>query len=996
VIGLSTRIVALAVTAALALATITSLSAAAETSPPSVAAPTAPDVVPALRTWTGASGMFALTARTRIVFTDRTLAGEAATFSADLSQLAHRQIPATFGSARGGDVRLGLMPSAPGNAEGYRLQIGDTVSLQAQNTTGLSHGEQTIEQLVSRYGELPFGTATDWPQAGQRGVMIDAGRKYYQPAYIEQLIRTAAWYKLNTIHLHLTEYNAFRLNSPRFPGLAAAQSYDRADIQQFEQVANRYHITIIPEIDLPAHATAITDYWPQTTWDCAPMNNERGRNFTVDVTKPATRQVVRQLLDEFIPWFNGQVFDIGTDEYPVSSTQQRCPELVDYAKANHFANTDDVMVNFIDYLNSIVRAHGKTAEAWGWWDAAGSPTISPDRNIIVEAYGNNTDFNGASGVNHFLGEGYQTVFADGNQLYVTPGLNLLPNDQALYANWPTVTAPNLRGYMLSRWSDNTDTQTDAFEDWYALRPEQVLADRTWGGPVNGTALDLENRADAIGPPPGVPGPPAAATLLTGTAYSGSGYVGIDLGTPSTVDKVRFLPGAAGGVFQGCVTGPATGCVTLATITWNPATADWRQLTVSSPDAYRWLRYVGPQGSQVQFYRSPDANTAIRLDAPGTLAALGRNTVTATVTNTTNRFLTDVSASIAVNSLDAGIPLAVNQRTTTVPLLLPHGSATVRWQVDVPPDVVPGDYRIAVVTDGANASALAAIKQTITSALAQSPIISGANTTLSLTSSAAVPLSVRWQAAAPKGITVRPSSGMVVIAPGRSVSVRLSATATSATPGVATVPINVSSGRYGLGGANLLVSVPYPNLAGAFNDVGITDDNNVNPANLGGGIDGDGSSYSAQALAAAGAVAGKSFPTNGFSFDWPPPGIPDNVSANGQTILLGGKGSQLGLLVTASYVAPGTFNGAVTVTYTDGSTASLSLAVPEWQRAYGTPATEVVTMPYHNYAPVGQINASTHVFLVSTALDPARTVASITLPQAGAVRATLHVFAVSFS
>jgi hypothetical protein len=193
-----------------------------------------------------------------------------------------------------------------------------------------------------------------------------------------------------------------------------------------------------------------------------------------------------------------------------------------------------------------------------------------------------------------------------------------------------------------------------------------------------------------------------------------------------------------------------------------------------------------------------------------------------------------------------------------------------------------------------------------------------------------------------------------------------------------------------------VSVPYPNLAGAFNDVGITDDNNVNPANLDGGIDGDGSSYSAQALAAAGAVAGKSFPTNGFSFDWPAPGTPDNVSANGQTILLGGKGSRLGLLVTASYVAPGTFNGAVTVTYTDGSTASLSLAVPEWQRAYGTPATEVVTMPYHNYAPVGQINANTHVFLVSTALDPARTVASITLPQAGAVRATLHVFAVSFS
>ena len=660
------------------------------------------------------------------------------------------------------------------------------------------------------------------------------------------------------------------------------------------------------------------------------------------------------------------------------------------------------MVNFIDYLNSIVRAHGKTAEAWGWWDEAGTPTISPDKNIIVEAYDNNTNAGGAGGVNHFLTEGYQTVFADGNQLYVTPGLNLLPNDQSLYANWPSVTAPGLRGYMLSRWSDNTDTRTDAFQDFYALRPEQVLADRTWGGPIDGTALDLENRVDAIGPPPGVPGPPSTATLLTGTAYTGSGYVGVDIGIPSTVDKVRFLPAVAqpaamtGGVFQGCATGPATGCVTLATVPWNPVTNDWRQLTVSSSTAYRWLRYVGGQAGQVQYYRSPDTTTAIRLDTPSTFAALGRNVVSATITNTTNRLLTNVTASIAVNSTDAGVPLAANRGLTAVPVLLPHGSATVHWQVDVPPDVVPGDYRVAVSTEGANASALGTVKPTVTSSLTQSPIVSGASATLTLTSSAAVPLAVHWQASAPMGIVVSPSSGTVVVAPGRTVAVRLTATATSATPGVAIVPISVSSGRYGLGGTSLLVSVPYPNLAAAFDDVGITDDGNANPANLNGGIDGDGSSYSAQALAAAGVVAGKPFATNGFSFNWPAPGTPDNVSANGQTILLGGGGSRLGLLATASYVAPGTFDGTVTVTYTDGSTASLPLAVPEWQRGYSAPATEVITMPYHNYAPVGRVDASTHVFLVSAALDPAKSVASMTLPQAGAGRAMLHVFAVSVS
>ncbi|HEV3357907.1 MAG TPA: beta-N-acetylhexosaminidase [Pseudonocardiaceae bacterium] len=997
------RVVALAAIAGLALAAtlatpataVPSATAQLATSP--ALAVGAPLVEPALRTWAGSPGTFTITAHTRVVFTDPSLAGEAATVSSDLGQLVGHPVAAGFGGGGSGDIRLALIPAAPGNAEGYRLQIGDTVTIQAQNTTGLSHGEQTIEQLAARSDQLPDGTATDWPQVGERGVMIDAGRKYYQPAYIEQLIRTAAWYKLNTVHLHLTEYNAFRLNSPTFPGLAAPQSYDRADIARFERVAAKYHVTIIPEIDLPAHATAITNYWSQTTWDCAPMNNERGHNFTVDVTKPATRQVVKELLDEFIPWFGGQTFDIGTDEYPVQSTQEQCPELVDYAKANHFANTSDVMVDFIDYLNSIVRAHGKTAEAWGWWDAAGSPTISPDKNLVVEAYGNETDFNGRVGAEHFLAEGYQVVYADGNQLYVTPGLNLLPDDQTLYANWPSVSNPELRGYMVSRWSDNTETATDAFQDFYANRPEVVLADRTWGGPIQGTALDLENRVDAIGPPPGVPGPPGNAALLTGTAYRGAGYAGVDVGLPTTVTKVRFLPQAAqpsamtGGVFQGCTTGPDSGCVTLATVAWNPATEDWRQLAVNDQTAYRWLRFVGAAGGSVEFYRSPDAVASIRLAAPNTLAALGRNVVTGTVTNTTGRVLTHVVASVAVNSADSGISLMAQSRT--VPVLLPHGSAVVRWQVDVPPDVVAGDYRIAASVDRANASVLSTVHPTVTTTIAS--VIAGGTTTLTLSSSAAVALPVRWQAAVPIGISLSPSSGTATIAPGASVSVRVAAKANSAVPGVATVPISMSSGRFGLGGANLLVSVPYADLAGAFDNVGITADGDVNPADLDGGIDGDGSSYSAQALAAAGAVAGKTFAAGGFSFAWPS-STPDNVAADGQTILMGGQGQRLGLLVTASYVAPGTFDGVVTVNYTDGSMATIQLAVPEWQRGYSASADEVITMPYHNYAPVGQVSASTHIFLVSGAIDPAKTIASITLPPAGANRATLHVFAVSSS
>ncbi len=874
--------------------------------------------------------------------------------------------------------------------------------------------------------------------------MIDAGRKYYQPSSIERLIRDAAWYKLNTVHLHLTEYNAFRLNSPKFPGLASAQSYTRSDIADFERVAAKYHVTIVPEIDLPAHATAITAYWPETTWDCASMNDERGHDFTLDVTKPATLARVRELLDEFIPWFDGPVFHVGTDEYPVLSTQQRCPELVDYAQRHHVASTSDVMVNFVDYLNSIVRRHGRTTEAWGWWDAAGPPTISPDKNIIVEAYGNETDFDGDVGAEHFLAEGYQVVFADGNQLYVTPGLGLFPDDQALYAAWPAVSNPNLRGYMMSRWSDGTETATDAYQDWYAQRPEVVLADRSWGGAVRGDALDLEDRVDAIGPPPGAPGPTADAVRLTGTVYGSPGsddahsaatvydgnpntffdatdadgaYAGIDLGVGSSavVTKIRFLPRAnqpgrmTGGVFEGCADGPTSGCATMATVTWNPATDDWRQVTVSDSTPFRWLRYVAPAGgygnvAEVEFYRSPDSPASLRIDAPARLRAMGRNIVTVTVTNPTGHALRDVTTHLAVNSVDAGTPLAAAPETgATVSVLPAHGSATRRWRVAVPFGVVPGAYRVSgalSAPDLANASVLSSVAPTLTASVTPSTVTGIAGrpvaATLTLANSAAASLAVRWRAVPPNGITVSPAAGTINVPAGGSVTVRLAATSDSAAPGLTSVPITVTSGRLTLASTVLVLSVPYPDLAGAFNDVGITSDGDVNPADLDGGIDGDGSSYSAQALAAAGAVAGQPFRHNGVSFTWPAaaPGTPDDVNADGQTIDIGKSGSAIGLLACATYVAPSAFAGTVTVDYTDGSTSTFPVTVPEWQRGHTAPADEAIVMDYHNYPPVGQASASTYVYFVGAALDSTKTVASVTLPAAGANRATLHVFAVA--
>jgi hexosaminidase len=194
------------------------------------------------------------------------------------------------------------------------LNVGDAAEVRGTTEAGVFYGTQTLLQIlkaVSGHRAVPRGAARDWPQQAERGLLLDAGRHYYSPDFIVQQIHEMAYLKLNTLHLHLTDNDAFGLVSESFPYLATPGAYTRADLARFEAVARRYHVTIIPEIEMPAHSAAILLTRPDLGFDCPQMGNA-----TLDVTKPAVRQFATALIDEFAPLFPGPEFMIGTDEYP--------------------------------------------------------------------------------------------------------------------------------------------------------------------------------------------------------------------------------------------------------------------------------------------------------------------------------------------------------------------------------------------------------------------------------------------------------------------------------------------------------------------------------------------------------------------------------------------------------------------------------------------------------------------------------------------------------
>jgi hexosaminidase len=552
----------------------------------------APAVLPSLREWHGAAGDFRVTAATRIVVDPAeadTLTTTAATFHHDLAAETGRPVPVvTTADPRPGDITLTTQVQDPGlGSEGYTLNVGTLLTVAAPTDTGVFYGTQTVEQILKadpHRATVPHGTARDWPDFGERAQMLDVGRKFYPMSYLESQIRTMAWEKLNTFHLHFSDWEGFRIQVPGFPGLASAESYSPDDIRQLQGYARRYHVTIIPEIDLPAHAVAIANYDPKLRFSCHSLDysswagGDQG-GWTLNIASDYTRKFIHDLLAEIIPMFDGPYFDIGGDEYQYDADKAACPELVDYQHQRGFTYPGDVFVDFFNTLDDEVRSFGKTTEMWEWWNFNGQRTsIQPNKDVVVDSWVGNDP-------SALAAQGYRVVGTPENTLYVSAGFGQhlgqygYVDVQNVYQNYPFAHPAGVLGYKISRWSDRAEQQPPSWLDFFAHRPLQVLAERLWGGPRSPSVWQFFGRADVIGDPPpsqltGVPKAGirvasvdseetaaengAAANAIDDNPYTiwHTGYssgvaalphqIVLDLGGPFRLAGLRYLPRQDGG------------------------------------------------------------------------------------------------------------------------------------------------------------------------------------------------------------------------------------------------------------------------------------------------------------------------------------------------------------------------------------------------------------------------------------------------------------------
>ena len=429
--------------------------------------------MPALREWHGAPGAFVLRRDARIVIRDKGLRSEARLLAQDLRRQTGRRVGTTArrgARARAGDLvmRLTRSDSALGD-EGYALRIARTLTITARTTAGLFYGGRTVLQLGRDRGSVPRGTARDWPRYPERGLMLDNGRKFFTPEWLAARIRALAGLKLNLLHLHFSDNEGFRLQSDSHPEVVTQPALSKADLRSLVELARRYHVTIVPEIDAPGHLTAALRHHPELQLADASGRRQPDK---LDVTLPAARQFLGDLIDEYAPLFPGPWWHTGADEYlGVAAGDQQFalyPQLQAYAQQRYGpqANGQDAVLDFVNWVGERLRAHGKRMRVWGDGIRGGS-AVTLDRSAAVEWWENSHSPTPAE----LVAAGHPVLNVGWWPLYYVTGGPLAgarASERDMYEQWE---ARHFEGPYTARWGGGPPQ----YEELPASEPGQLGA-----------------------------------------------------------------------------------------------------------------------------------------------------------------------------------------------------------------------------------------------------------------------------------------------------------------------------------------------------------------------------------------------------------------------------------------------------------------------------------------------------------------------------------------
>jgi hexosaminidase len=489
-------------------------------------------VTPAPRTVMPEAGVFSLDARSVISVPGgdadaRTAAG----YLADLLART-RDLDVAVTEHPAHDARTILFRRGGATPDGYRLEVGpDQVVVTANDAGGFLYGAVTLWQLATQTDgtgavDLPAVRIDDGPRFGWRGLMLDSARHYQSPEFIKAFIDWMALHKLNVFHWHLTDDQAWRLEIKRYPRLttigawrvpegAAARAdidpatgqprlyggfYTQDQVREIVAYAAARNITIVPEIDVPGHASAAVAAYPELGVTDAPdsavvaVPSDWGVYHTLFNVEEDTVVFLEQVLDEVMDLFPGAYVHLGGDE-AVKDQWKASPRTQARMRELGVADEAGLQSWLIGRMEAHLNAHGRRLIGW---DEILEGGLSPDATVM--------SWRGVDGAVQAAALGHDTVLSPAPVLYLdnrqsasdgAPGRGFVVSLEDVYRFDPTPPAltpdqaHHVLGVQANLWTEHMRDEDRV--EYMAYPRVAALAEVAWTAPDRIDWADFQRR-----------------------------------------------------------------------------------------------------------------------------------------------------------------------------------------------------------------------------------------------------------------------------------------------------------------------------------------------------------------------------------------------------------------------------------------------------------------------------------------------------------------------
>lgn len=371
---------------------------------------------------------------------------------------------------RPGEVKLG-------EDESYSLNITrDSIKLQATTDIGALRGMETLLQLLESDQEgfyFPALEINDSPRFPWRGLMIDVSRHFLPIHVIKRNIDGMAAVKMNVLHLHLVDDQGFRVESKVYPQLnqeaSEGEYFTQTEIKEIIRYADERGIRVVPEFDVPGHASSMLVAFPELASAEGPYEVEENAGIfdpTLNPTIDKTYEILGNLFTEMASLFPDRYFHIGGDENEGKQWDEN-QDIQKFMKANKIEDNHELQAYFNNKLLKILNEQNKIMVGW---DEILHPTL-PTSSLIQS-------WRGPEGVKEAASRGYDVILSNGYyiDLMNRASDHYIVDPLPINAEFTEEEKKHVLGGEATMWSELVSPQSVDSRIWPRTA---VIAERLW-------------------------------------------------------------------------------------------------------------------------------------------------------------------------------------------------------------------------------------------------------------------------------------------------------------------------------------------------------------------------------------------------------------------------------------------------------------------------------------------------------------------------------------